>query len=53
MYWIAALADIVVCQGDELSVIRRSILEELMRGPQSPEGAQELITRAQSEDQTE
>ncbi|KAI4125694.1 MAG: hypothetical protein LQ338_004122 [Usnochroma carphineum] len=35
--------------GDELSVIRRSILEDLMRGPQSPKGAQELMTRAQSE----
>lgn len=39
--------------GDELSVFRRGILEDLMRGPQSPEGAQELMTRAQSEDQAE
>ncbi|KAL8752566.1 MAG: hypothetical protein Q9184_005685 [Pyrenodesmia sp. 2 TL-2023] len=39
--------------GDEMSVIRRSILEDLMRGPQSPEGAQELMTRAQSEDGAE
>lgn len=37
-------------QGNELSVIRRSVLEDLMRGPQSPEGAQELMTRAQSEE---
>ncbi|KAI4169062.1 MAG: hypothetical protein LQ348_007362 [Seirophora lacunosa] len=39
--------------GDEVSVIRRSILEDLMHGPQSPAGAQELMTRAESEDRAE
>ncbi|CAL8581300.1 hypothetical protein XPA_006999 [Xanthoria parietina] len=39
--------------GDSLSDIRRSVLEDLMRGPQSPERAQELMTRAQSEDRLE
>ncbi|KAL8804627.1 MAG: hypothetical protein Q9182_002435 [Xanthomendoza sp. 2 TL-2023] len=36
--------------GTEVSVIRRSILEDLMRGPQSVEGVQDLMTRAQSEE---
>ncbi|KAI4248944.1 MAG: hypothetical protein L6R42_009141 [Xanthoria sp. 1 TBL-2021] len=36
--------------GDSLSDIRRSVLEDLMRGPQSPERAQELMTRAKSEE---
>ncbi|KAI4110370.1 MAG: hypothetical protein LQ345_007022 [Seirophora villosa] len=39
--------------GDEVSVIRRSILQDLMHGPQSPAGAQELMTRAESEDRAE
>ncbi|KAL8926975.1 MAG: hypothetical protein Q9172_001568 [Xanthocarpia lactea] len=36
--------------GDNLSDIRRSVLEDLLRGPQSPEHAQELMTRSQSEE---
>ncbi|KAL8673731.1 MAG: hypothetical protein Q9168_001838 [Polycauliona sp. 1 TL-2023] len=36
--------------GDSLSDIRRSVLQDLMRGPQSPERAEELITRAKSEE---
>ncbi|KAL8658595.1 MAG: hypothetical protein Q9226_000885 [Calogaya cf. arnoldii] len=36
--------------GDNLSDIRRSVLEDLMRGPQSPERAQQLMTRAKSEE---
>ncbi|KAL8765299.1 MAG: hypothetical protein Q9209_007574 [Squamulea sp. 1 TL-2023] len=39
--------------GDNLSDIRRSVLEDLLRGPQSPEHAQELMTRAQSEERLE
>ncbi|KAL8991651.1 MAG: hypothetical protein Q9169_007779, partial [Polycauliona sp. 2 TL-2023] len=36
--------------GDNLSDIRRSVLQDLMRGPQSPERAEELMTRAKSEE---
>lgn len=39
-----------VYQGDEMSVIRRSVLEDLLRRPQSQTGAQDLMTRAQSEE---
>ncbi|KAL8947076.1 MAG: hypothetical protein Q9222_006602 [Ikaeria aurantiellina] len=38
-------------RGDDISMIRRGILEDLLRGTsQSPEGAQELMERAQSEE---
>ncbi|KAL8791104.1 MAG: hypothetical protein Q9213_000311 [Squamulea squamosa] len=39
--------------GDNLSDIRRSVMEDLLRGPQSPEHAQELMSRAQSEERLE
>lgn len=38
----------VIKQGDDMSPIRRSVLEDLLRGRQSDLGFQELMLRAQS-----
>ncbi|KAL8842957.1 MAG: hypothetical protein Q9176_002260 [Flavoplaca citrina] len=39
--------------GDNLSDIRRSVLQDLLNGPQSPGRAEELMTRAKSEERQE